>query len=67
MWRLNGCPKCGGDLFVDGDGKWTCLQCGGNDNKPFMTLEKMINDRGLLIGAGHQKQGHSRTLTGKIV
>lgn len=32
MWRLKGCPKCGGDAFVEwdyGSGEWceTCLQC----------------------------------------
>lgn len=31
-WKLKGCPKCGGDLFVDTDtsGDWfeECLQCG---------------------------------------
>ena len=31
MWRFKGCPKCGGDLFVDYDvNGWyeQCLQCG---------------------------------------
>ncbi len=31
MWRFKGCPKCGGDLFVDYDlNGWyeECLQCG---------------------------------------
>lgn len=31
MWRLKGCPKCGGDVFVDRDiSGWyeQCLQCG---------------------------------------
>jgi hypothetical protein len=31
MWRFKGCPKCGGDLFVDYDMVgWyeECLQCG---------------------------------------
>lgn len=31
MWRLKGCPKCGGDLFIDKDveNNWyaQCLQC----------------------------------------
>ena len=31
MWKLKGCPRCGGDLFVDWDQHvWYehCLQCG---------------------------------------
>ena len=31
MWRLKGCPKCRGDLYVDKDHDgWfeECLQCG---------------------------------------
>lgn len=31
MWRLKGCPKCGGDVFIDHDmNGWyeQCLQCG---------------------------------------
>ena len=35
MWRLNGCPCCGGDLYqqpvtiagVHVDNEWLCLQC----------------------------------------
>lgn len=31
MWRLKGCPKCNGDLYLDKDTNgWEekCLQCG---------------------------------------
>ena len=31
MWKLKGCPRCGGDLFVDQDQSgWhaMCIQCG---------------------------------------
>jgi ribosomal protein S27AE len=31
MWRFKGCPKCGGDVFIDYDlNGWyeECLQCG---------------------------------------
>ncbi len=30
-WKLKGCPRCGGDIFLDrGEYKWyeQCLQCG---------------------------------------
>lgn len=33
MWRFKGCPRCGGDIFVDYDHYgWyeRCLQCGYN-------------------------------------
>lgn len=26
-WKLKGCPKCGGDIFVDREDT-SCLQCG---------------------------------------
>jgi hypothetical protein len=35
MWRLKGCPKCNGDIFVDKDfDGWyeRCLQCGYNQD-----------------------------------
>ncbi len=30
IWKLKGCPRCGGDLFHDRLDKWFvhCLQCG---------------------------------------
>ena len=31
MWRMKGCPKCGGDIFLDIEGSVLldhCLQCG---------------------------------------
>lgn len=32
MWRLKGCPRCNGDLWLDCDdnrrGVWHCLACG---------------------------------------
>ena len=27
LFRLNSCPKCGGDFVLDGD-EWRCWQCG---------------------------------------
>ena len=33
MWKLRGCPKCGGDVFLEKDTSgWyeRCLQCGYN-------------------------------------
>ncbi|MBI2832624.1 MAG: hypothetical protein HYX79_10255 [Chloroflexi bacterium] len=30
MWKLKGCPRCGGDVFLsreDGDWYMECLQC----------------------------------------
>ena len=31
MWKLKGCPRCGGDVFLDRDlSNWSeqCIQCG---------------------------------------
>jgi len=31
MWRLKGCPRCGGDVFLEKNEGWWfkhCLQCG---------------------------------------
>ena len=36
LWKAKGCPKCGGDVFLDIDGEtWFdhCLQCGYVDRK----------------------------------
>jgi len=27
-WKLKGCHRCGGDVFMDKDGVQECLQCG---------------------------------------
>lgn len=37
MFRLKGCGRCGGDLWMyrDLDGSfWRCLQCGRSQNNP---------------------------------
>jgi hypothetical protein len=46
IWRIRGCPHCGGDTFLDKDGfnVWieNCLQCGYDavlkkvDSKPHL-------------------------------
>jgi ribosomal protein S27AE len=30
IWKLKSCPRCGGDIFLEGEDKWyeDCLQCG---------------------------------------
>jgi len=44
MWRLKGCPKCKGDMFLDKDiDGWyeRCLQCGYNqDLEPMVEVKK---------------------------
>ena len=63
MWRFKGCPKCGGDVFVDYDiNGWyeECLQCGYlrdlktilqvREEKPEKTEKKE------LALAGHQRR-----------
>ncbi len=30
IWKSKSCPRCGGDMFLEGEDKWYehCLQCG---------------------------------------
>jgi DNA-directed RNA polymerase subunit M/transcription elongation factor TFIIS len=64
MWRFKGCPKCGGDLFVDYDiNGWyeECLQCGYlHDLRTILEVgaqkaEKAEQKRELAL-AGHQRK-----------
>jgi DNA-directed RNA polymerase subunit M/transcription elongation factor TFIIS len=64
MWRFKGCPKCGGDLFVDYDlNGWyeECLQCGYlHDLRTVLEVreqkaEKSGQKRELAL-AGHQSK-----------
>jgi DNA-directed RNA polymerase subunit M/transcription elongation factor TFIIS len=64
MWRFKGCPKCGGDLFVDYDiNGWyeECLQCGYlHDLRTILEVreqkaEKSGQKRELAL-AGHQSK-----------
>ncbi len=53
MWRFKGCPKCGGDLFVDCDlDGWyeECLQCG------------YLHDLKTILKVGEEKPGRSAKL-----
>ena len=35
MWKLKGCPRCNGDLYIDPfDNSENCLQCGDVLNVP---------------------------------
>ena len=28
QWKLKSCPKCGGDMYINWDKEYACLQCG---------------------------------------
>jgi len=47
-WRLKGCPRCGGDTFVESDidGCWYehCLMCGYTRDLPAMVVATAKND-----------------------
>ncbi len=50
MFKLRGCPKCHGDLFLGEDiyGKYlNCVQCG----RYFAVAEKTARDEGLEVAA----------------
>lgn len=68
MWRFKGCPKCGGDLFVDYDlNGWyeECLQCGYlHDLKTILEVreqkaEKSEQKRELALAGHHRKTMHN--------
>jgi len=43
MWRLKGCKRCGGDVFIDKDKySWyqECLQCGQRTDLPGVAESK---------------------------
>lgn len=49
MWRLKGCPKCGGDVFIDHDmtGQYEqCLQCGYlHDLRTILEVKEQPSER----------------------
>ena len=68
MWRFKGCPKCGGDLFVDYDmNGWyeECLQCGYlHDLKTIFKVkeqkaEKSEQKAELALAGHHRKAMHN--------
>jgi DNA-directed RNA polymerase subunit M/transcription elongation factor TFIIS len=64
MWRFKGCPKCGGDLFVDYDlNGWyeECLQCGYlRDLKTILEVREQKAEKSEkkseLVLAGHHRK-----------
>jgi DNA-directed RNA polymerase subunit M/transcription elongation factor TFIIS len=64
MWRFKGCPKCGGDLFVDYDlNGWyeECLQCGYlRDLKTIFEVKaqkaEKSEQKSELVLAGHHRK-----------
>ena len=69
MWRFKGCPKCGGDLFVDYDMVgWyeECLQCGYlHDLRTILEVkedkpEKDEKSPALVLAGHHKKAAHNK-------
>lgn len=63
MWRLKGCPKCHGDLFLERDleGMYEeCIQCG------YMRDVGYVHDLKSIIEAGKKpvQEEREHTLTG---
>lgn len=68
MWRFRGCPKCGGDLFIDYDiNGWyeECLQCGYlHDLKTVLEVkeqkaETVERKPELALAGHHRKSAHN--------
>jgi len=61
MWRLKGCPKCGGDVFIDRDmNGWyeQCLQCGYvHDLKSVLEVKEQTreNTREPVLAGNHRR------------
>jgi hypothetical protein len=49
MWKLKGCPRCKGDIFLDGDKYgWyeQCLQCGySRDLETVVEVRQQVAER----------------------
>ena len=61
MWKLKGCPRCGGDVFVDCDpyGRCEhCLQCGyHSDLQSIVEVRERVGKGNLeLAGGKHPNQ-----------
>ena len=68
MWRFKGCPKCGGDVFIDYDlNGWyeECLQCGYlHDLKTILEVReekpvKAAKKPELVLAGQHKKDIHN--------
>jgi len=58
MWKLKGCPRCGGDVFIDRDlHDWyeQCLQCGYRSE-----LESIVEVR-QMVSEGNPRQAQGST------
>jgi len=38
-WRLRACKRCRGDMYNKGDSGWKCLQCSGEYQEGFKSIE----------------------------
>ena len=48
IWKLKGCPRCGGDLYLDNDEyDWyeTCLQC--SFRQELKEVDKLVENNNL--------------------
>lgn len=63
-WRLKGCPRCGGDTFLDreSDGWFEhCLLCGYSHSLPVSVARALTGDtKQPLRGSGVRKLGVSQ-------
>ncbi len=52
IWKSKSCPRCGGDMFLEGGDKWYehCLQCG--DAHELKSLPEFYNRERYLVRNG---------------
>ena len=59
MWKLKGCPRCGGDVFIDRDLQdWyeQCLQCGyRSELESIVEVQQMVSEDNLRQARGRAR------------
>ncbi len=63
MYRLKGCPKCHGDMFLERypNSEWCCLQCSFRQPLMPLTVLPYVGDPNLRPGGPEGVNSHARS------